>query len=86
MNDFTKEELQILCIELNINLNRSKARKLNVPQSMLDLIKKINSMIDEYCEPCNHEFHSTQNELPLAITVCCGEELTYTNTTWSIPK
>ena len=59
MNDFTKEELQIINIELNINFNRSKARKFEVPEIMTDLIRKIRSMIDNYCD------HDWQNR-------CCG--------------
>lgn len=62
MNDFTKEELQIIAIDLNINFNRNHARKLIVPQSMLDLIKKVTGMIDNYCD------HTPE---PVEQEICC---------------
>lgn len=54
MNDFTKEELQILLLEMNISINRHKGL-LKVAPSYKDLKDKIQSMIDNYCEqkPCN---------------------------------
>jgi hypothetical protein len=49
MNDFTKEELQIILLEINININRHKGL-LTVAPSYQALKDKIESMIDNYCE------------------------------------
>jgi hypothetical protein len=81
MNDFTETELKIIAIELNINFRRSKARHLTVPQSMLDLIKKINLMIDNCCQyevdvdKCQHEIDYGHKLLNPLQQICkkCGE-------------
>jgi hypothetical protein len=52
MNDFTKEELQIILLEMNISINRHKDL-LKVAPSYQALKDKIESMIDNY--HCNHE-------------------------------
>lgn len=49
MNDFTKEELQILFLEMNISINRHKDL-IKVALSYQSLKDKIESMIDDYCE------------------------------------
>ncbi len=71
MNDFTQEELQILRIELNINFNRAKARRFTVPKVMLDLIEKINLMIESYCE------HDPSDPILMLNKKCtkCGDHL-----------
>lgn len=57
MNDFTKEELQIIHLDICVYINKSKIT--NVPQNHLDLRDKVNSMIENYCE---HKWENT----------CCG--------------
>jgi hypothetical protein len=49
MNDFTKEELQILLLEMNISINRHKDL-LRVAPSYQALRDKVDVMIDSYCE------------------------------------
>lgn len=51
MNDFTKEELEKLLswADVYTEFGRSWATKLQMP-----LIDKIQSMIDNYKEPCKH--------------------------------
>lgn len=51
MNEFTKEELKEL---LNGYQMHSHNTRHNWPS--LDLCKKIQSLIDNYKEPCEHEF------------------------------
>jgi len=80
MNDFSKHELRILQTALSHFYGKTN-------ENNSDLCKKIQDMIDNYCDhECNHEFESLQAQLPLAKTICCGEELEYTSTTWSTPK
>lgn len=57
MNKFTKEELQIMHIELKRYIGSSGV--LKVPEHVLDLESKLETMIDNYCEPCPsaHEFY-----------------------------
>lgn len=50
MNELTKEELQIILLDLNDSYNRTKAWGLTTPKSMTDLIKKVDMMIENYCE------------------------------------
>ncbi len=88
MNDFTKEELEMIYnMMLNIRNEYPAIRKEN---DACCLKHKIQSMIDNYCKhetvDCNHEMNSKLAELPLSKTVCCGDDLVYTNLTWSIPK
>lgn len=61
MNDFTKEELEI--IHLDISIFISKSTLLNPPQHHIDLRDKVREMIDTYechvietwhCEKCGH--------------------------------
>jgi hypothetical protein len=49
MKDFTKEELQILLLEMNISINRHK-ELLTIAPSYQALRDKVESMIDNYCE------------------------------------
>lgn len=70
MNDFTKEELCDIAIALNWQQGQWLAEKWGIDRSQL--ITKINSMIDNYCDPkqidgfarhptdytqCNHDWH-----------------------------
>jgi hypothetical protein len=48
MNDFTKEELQMLHLDMCININ--KAPPLNPAPCYVELRDKIQSLIDNYCE------------------------------------
>jgi hypothetical protein len=50
MNDFTKEELQIILLDMKTYIN--KAGVLKVPEHHLALADKIQTMIDA---PCKHE-------------------------------
>lgn len=49
MNDFTKDELQIILLEINIGIKRYGGI-LKVAESLIDIRDKIESMIDNYCE------------------------------------
>ncbi len=65
MNDFTKDELTILFLELNIAIrNWGEAKELN---GYPKLQEKIQSMIDELIEqePCIHYWIAEQAELLL---------------------
>lgn len=48
MNDFTKEELQIILLDMDININ--KAPPLKPSPIYLALRDKTQWMIDNYCE------------------------------------
>jgi hypothetical protein len=48
MNDFTKDELYTLLIEMNISIN--KAPPLKPAKSFIELRDKIQSLIDNYCD------------------------------------
>ncbi len=56
MNDFTKEELQIILLEMNISINRHK-ELLKVAPSYQSLKDKIESMFDNY--RCDHKSDGT---------------------------
>ena len=58
MNDFTKEELKIICQFFNIAIE-----DFHEPDSTYELRDKIQAMIDNYCE---HENIYTN----LGLTVC----------------
>lgn len=49
MNEFTKEELGIILLEMNISINRNGGI-LKIAESYIDLRDKVESMIDNYCE------------------------------------
>ena len=53
MNDFTKEELQIILLDMNTYIHR--AGILTVPKHHMALRDKIESMIDNYCEHENYK-------------------------------
>lgn len=55
MNDFTKEELKIILLEMNISINRHRDL-LKVAPSYQALKDKIESMIDDYCEHDLYDF------------------------------
>lgn len=53
VNDFTKEELQIILLDMDTYIN--KAVILKVPKHHLELRDKVESMIDNYDKPCEHK-------------------------------
>ena len=63
MNNFTKAELEIIKYWCQLEPN---------------ITKKIQSMIDNYCE------HESKEEIKK--TFCCGEKLFYASVDWSIAK
>ncbi len=77
MNDFTKEELQIILLEMNISINRHE-NLLKVAPSYQSLKDKIQSMIDNYKDPnCIHEVDMKLNAcklcgLPRSSIPCVG--------------
>lgn len=58
MNDFTKEELEIILLDMNAYIHRTTI--LAESPSHRTLRDKIQSMIDNYCEhqSCKHEWVS----------------------------
>ena len=48
MNDFTKDELQIILLDMDTNI--LKAPPLRVADMYLQLRDKVDAMIDDYCE------------------------------------
>lgn len=48
MNDFTKDELEIILLDMNINIRRTTV--LTVAKTYFELRDKIQSMIDNYCK------------------------------------
>lgn len=62
MNDFTKEELQI--IELDMNHNILKEKILNVASSYIALRDKVELMIDNYCA------HEACGEQEIFVDIC----------------
>lgn len=70
MNDFTKEELQIIFLEMNISINRHKDL-LKVAPSYQALRDKIESMIDNYCD---HDWNETFSEREYFRCSKCGDE------------
>lgn len=72
MNDFTKEELEIIYLDMTVYAK--KATPLNESPSHLDLRNKIQSLINDYCEhECIHEsdgydyFRIAEDELLLDV-------------------
>lgn len=54
MNDFTKDELGIILLEMNISIHRVKKEGiLKISPIYLELRDKVEAMIDNYCE---HEY------------------------------
>lgn len=53
MNNFTKEELEMICLDMNYNILKYGA--LNVASEYLDLRDKVESMIDNYGDDHNNE-------------------------------
>jgi hypothetical protein len=68
MNDFTKEELQKLRDGLNYAVGNPYGFTAD---SIIDLYKKIQSMIDNYCEHwCTHSYREKEYDICLK----CGSE------------
>ncbi|HAU1312533.1 TPA: hypothetical protein F8R99_14200 [Legionella pneumophila] len=71
MNDFTKEELQIIFLEMNISINRYGGI-LKVAESYIDLRDKVESMIDNHCE---HEWQ--HGGADCIVCTKCEKEIFY---------
>ncbi|HCJ1045989.1 TPA: hypothetical protein NQN30_000378 [Legionella pneumophila] len=67
MNDFTKDELGIILLEMNISINRNGGI-LKIADSYIDLRDKVESMIDNYCE------HEPEGDWHVCVDKCkkCG--------------
>ncbi len=71
MNEFTKEELTILFLELNIAIrNWGGEKEFNDYSNLKD---KIQSMIDNYCE---HEWSCWDDEHNTRVCTKCNETRT----------
>ncbi len=66
MNDFTKEELELICQFFNIAIE-----DFQEPDETYKLRDKIQSMIDNYCE---HTWQEIFNERTYSQCKKCGEE------------
>lgn len=67
MNDFTKDELQIILLEINIGMKRYGGI-LKVADSVIDLRDKIEAMIENYCE---HDY--SMEYTPHRMCSKCGD-------------
>ena len=68
MNEFTKDELQIILLEMNIVIQRTKKEgALQISPIFFELREKIQSMIDNYCD---HMWTSVGNHEWLHCIVC----------------
>jgi hypothetical protein len=67
MNDFTKEELQILSEYLDYPIEEIAGCERN----RLQLVLKIQSMIDKYCD---HDWNETFSEREYFRCSKCGDE------------
>ncbi len=67
MNDFTKEELQIIHLDICVYLNKSTL--LQPPQHHIDLRDKVAEMIDNYCD---HEKGGIEHIEFMDICKKCG--------------
>lgn len=68
MNDFTKEELQIILLDMDTYININKSILKESP-SHGQLRLKIQSMIDNYCE---HEWRCWDDEYNTKECLKCG--------------
>lgn len=68
MNDFTKDELQI--IHLDMTIYAKKWVMLTESPVHLELRNKIQSMIDNYCE---HEYIENPNNSDYMMCALCGD-------------
>jgi hypothetical protein len=70
MNDFTKEELQIIRLDMTTYINRTPM--LNESPSHKALRDKVERMIDNFCE---HEWVVETKEFNLKNAICkkCGK-------------
>ena len=68
MNNFTKEELEIIHLDICVYLNKSIL--LKPPKHHIELRDKIQRMIDNYCEHKWRCFDDTQNTREC---INCGE-------------
>ena len=71
MNDFTKFELQIMLLEMNISIKRNKDLIRAAPSYkalMEALMDKLEAMIDNYCEHTNKNY-----DMDGGITLVCSD-------------
>lgn len=66
MNDFTKEELQIILIDMSVNIIKSPPLKPS--PYYLELRDKIRAMVDNYCE--HKEEYEDFNYSPMRCKDC----------------
>lgn len=68
MNDFTKDELNIILLEMNIVIQRTtKEGVLSISPIYFKLRDKVHSMIENYCE---HKWYSGGNRPWLHCIKC----------------
>ncbi len=79
MNEFTKEELDVLLQEMNIVIHRiNKEGVLQISPHYVELRDKIKSMIDSYCDQnCMHQIDKVAKrcklcKLPSSSIPCIG--------------
>jgi len=65
MNEFTKEELQIIHLDMTTYVNRTPM--LSESPSHKALRDKVEFMIDNYCE---HDWRYTQHDQPIDCRKC----------------
>lgn len=70
MNDFTKEELQIILLDMECYINRTPMLKESPSHKALRL--KIESMINKYNE-CAHDPRETKDAVGMYHCPECGE-------------
>lgn len=72
MNDFTKEELGIIFLDININIKKAERTGLKVSPSYEALKDKVEAMIDNYCEH-HWAFYLSKHGNVLRCTKCDKE-------------
>ena len=70
MNDFTKEELQIILLDMDINIK--KAPPLKPSPIYIELRSKVELMINNYCE---HEWRCFDDQYNTRECIKCAERL-----------
>ena len=52
MNDYTKDELQVILLDMIFYAKNKKIKNLNEAVSHVELREKIEAMIENYCDHC----------------------------------
>lgn len=76
MNDFTRQELQIILLDMNFYALHKSLKVLNEAVSHVELRDKIQSMIDNYCDH-EHKDYSKNDSFDVVfrhICIKCGED------------